>query len=233
MKFSVIIPSFGQAKYLRNTITSALSQTCPAGEFEVIVVDDGSTDGSLEIAKEYEPRIKVIKQINKGLAAARNAGIMNAQGEYCFFLDADDMLLPNALSKIAENISHVFDVIVPSIRCVNEETGQTQDTILMQNPTFDDFKEGNRLAYCAAIKRSVLLEVGGYSSRYDVLGGWEDLALWYDLMGRNKRIYTIQEPLVVYTVKKQSMWLEARNNSAALWTQIVKDFPQTQPHVKP
>lgn len=232
MRFSVVIPSFGQAKYLRNAITSAISQNYP-GKYEIIVVDDGSTDGSLEIAHDYVPRIRVIRQINKGLAAARNAGIMNAVGEYVFFLDADDMMLPECLSMINKEINlFAPDVVAPSIRCFDEKTVSIQDTILMQNPTLKDFKEGNRLAYCSAIKRSTLLEVGGYSTRYDTLGGWEDLALWYDLLTRDKRIRTIPTPLVMYRLKENSMWKEAEKNKVALWAQLVKDFPNVKDHVK-
>lgn len=237
MKITVCIPSYGQAQYLEQAIQSALSQTYLP--HEVIIVDDGSTDGSLEIARRYQPRVKVISQVNKGLASARNAGIMNATGEYVFFLDADDIMLPHCLSEIYRKgeslgqlgIYYPYDVIAPSIRCFNEK-GVLQDTLLMENPTFDDFKEGNRLAYCAAIKRSVLLEVGGYSPKYDTLGGWEDLTLWYDLMKRGKKIVTIQEPLVMYRVKEKSMWKDAEKNKDALWAQIVKDFPEAKDHVK-
>lgn len=230
MMFSIVIPSYGQAKYLRDSIQSALSQTYT--DFEVIVVDDGSMDGSLEIAKEFEPQIKIIQQVNKGLASARNTGIMNAQGEYVFFLDADDKMLPSALNVIRFGIwGSEADVVAPSIRCVNED-GNTQDTILLDSVELADFKDGNRLAYCCAIKRSVLLEVGGYSPKMDTLGGWEDLHLWYDLMSRGKTFKTIQEPLVVYRVKEKSMWKDAENNKPALWNQIIKDFPNVQDHAK-
>lgn len=230
MTISVVIPSYGQVKYLEGAIRSVLSQTLTP--HEVIVVDDGSTDGSLDVAKKYTPRIKVIRQINKGLAAARNAGIMNATGEYVFFLDADDEMLPDCLMSIWTPPNKRPDVIAPSIRCYNEQTGEVQDTILTENPIFDDFKLGNRLAYCAAISRNVLLEVGGYSPRYDALGGWEDLAMWYDLMRRGKTIRTIQTPLVMYRIKEQSMWKDAEKNKVALWAQIVKDFPEAKDHAK-
>lgn len=227
MKISVVIPSYGQAEYLEEAIQSVLSQTSEA--HEVIVVDDGSTDGSLEIAKRYEPRVKVISQINKGLASARNTGIMNATGDYIFFLDADDKMLPNCLKVIHIYSYEQYDVIAPSIHCFGKAE---QDVILMQNPTFDDFKEGNRLAYCQAIKREVLLEVGGYSPRMDMLGGWEDLHLTYDLMRRGKKIVTTKEPLVAYRTKDDSMWTKAEKNKGALWAQLIKDFPEVKDHAK-
>lgn len=234
MKFSIIIPSYGQVKYLRDAIESALSQTIDPNSYEVIVVDDGSTDGSLEIAKEYEPRIFVIEQTNKGLASARNAGIMNANGNFIVPLDADDKLMPDALWEIDNYLDENPDTAVVglSLRCRNEDTGETQDTILLENPAFPDFKDGNRLAYCAAIRKSTLLSVGGYSPKMDTLGGWEDLHMWYTLLNRGYTLHTIQKPLLLYRVKKQSMSKEAEKNKVALWAQIVKDFPEVQVHVK-
>lgn len=231
MTISVVIPSYGQAQYLEQCIQSVLSQTHPADE--VIVVDDGSTDGSLEIARKYEPRVKVVAQVNKGLASARNAGIMNATGDYIFFLDADDLMLPNCLMYVfllLWQYDEYPDVIAPSIRCFTED-GKTQDTILTPNPTFYDFKEGNRLAYCAAIKRSALLEIGGYSPKMDVLGGYEDLALWLGVLSRGKKIVTIKEPLVMYRVKSNSMYKEASKpeKHARLMEQIIKDYPTLFP----
>ena len=228
MKVTILIPSFGQKEYLAEAIDSALAQTVRC---EVIVVDDGSTDGSLAIAREYKNfGVKVIEQVNKGLASARNTGIMNATGDYILPLDADDVLMENCVERILETIEKTnADVVAPSIRCFG--LGHN-DTILMQNPTFNDFKLGNRLAYCSAIKKEALLECGGYSPRMDMLGGFEDLHLWYDLMSRGKKIVTIPEPLVMYRTKAESMWTEAEKNKGALWAQIVKDFPHTKDHAK-
>lgn len=213
---SIIIPSYNQQDYLREAIESALDQTI---ECEVIVVDDGSTDKSMDIAFEYP--VKLISQANKGLASARNTGIMNATGEYCFFLDADDKLLPNAVETIVKVINQNpdADVIAPSFKCfgVND-----QEIILMANPTLEDFKKGNRLGYCAAIKRSVLLEIGGYSSRMEE--GYEDLHLWINLLSRGKKIITIPEVLWMYRIKKQSMYTKAIQYHKKLLAQINKDF---------
>ena len=228
MRISIVIPSFGQKDFLAEAIESALAQTVRS---EIIVVDDGSTDGSLAIAKGYEIHgVKVISQVNKGLASARNTGIMNMTGDYLFPLDADDIMKPNCIERIleVEEKTHA-DVIAPSIHCFG--IGE-QPTILMENPKLEDFKTGNRLAYCSAIKKSVLLETGGYSPRMDTLGGWEDMHLWYDLMHRGKKIVTIPEPLVYYRLKENSMWKEAEKNKDKLWDQIIKDFPEVASHRK-
>lgn len=228
MRFSVIIPSYGQAEFLKEAITSALKQDFT--DYEVIVVDDGSTDGSLEIAKSFGDSIKLVAQANKGLASARNAGIMNATGEYILPLDADDLFTPDALRLIDEKIKATnADVVSLSMYAFGLGTGVVS---LMPDPKFDDFKIGNRLTYCSAIRRTALLETGGYSPKMDTLGGWEDLHLWYDLMRRGKKIVTIQEPLLMYRTKETSMWTAAEKNKKALWEQIIKDFPETKEHAK-
>lgn len=95
---SIIIPVFNAGKYLDEAIRSALDQTWPRKE--VIVIDDGSTDNSLAIAKTYENKqLKILTQKNKGASAARNLGIKEAAGEYIQFLDADDLLSKNKIES--------------------------------------------------------------------------------------------------------------------------------------
>jgi glycosyltransferase involved in cell wall biosynthesis len=95
---SVIIPVYNAAKYLRDTINSVLDQTY--NNFELILVNDGSTDDSERVIFEYiDPRIKYLKKLNGGVSTARNMGIQNANGTYIAFLDADDVWLPNNLEK--------------------------------------------------------------------------------------------------------------------------------------
>lgn len=91
---SVIIPCFNQAKFLGETLESVFAQTYP--RYEVIVVDDGSTDGTAKVAARFDP-VRTLRQRNRGLAAARNAGFRASAGRFVVFLDADDRLLPNAL----------------------------------------------------------------------------------------------------------------------------------------
>jgi len=94
VKLSVIIPIYNDEKYLRECLDSVCNQTL--GDIEVICINDGSTDGSLELLKEYsqnDSRIIIIDQENQGSAASRNNGLNIAQGEYIGFLDADDMYI--------------------------------------------------------------------------------------------------------------------------------------------
>lgn len=223
MNVSIILASYNQQEFLKEAIESAINQTVPC---EVIVIDDGSTDDSLAIAQSYEPKVKVISQVNKGLASARNTGIMNSSSYWILPLDADDILHPECVGEILFKASQEpdADVIGPSLK----EFGISDATIILkENPTLDDFRVGNHLGYFSAIKRSALLEVGGYSPRMEK--GYEDYHLWVNLLTRGKRIVTISMPLVFYRTKAKSMWTEAKKHHKELMEQIYKDFPAFLP----
>lgn len=100
---SVIIPVYNVEEYLRECVDSVLKQTYEA--FEIILVDDGSTDTSGDICDEYaekEERVLVIHQKNQGLSGARNAGFASANGKYVYFLDSDDWILPETLDELVD-----------------------------------------------------------------------------------------------------------------------------------
>ncbi len=146
-------------------------------------------------------------------------GIMSASFNYVLPLDADDKLMPNAVERLEETILKTrADVICPSFK----EFGLRDNEIVLQNPTLEDFKIGNRLGYCAAIKRSALREVGGYSPK--MAEGYEDLHLWINLMSKGYSIQTMPDILWMYRVKNQSMYTKALQYHKKLLAQINKDF---------
>jgi len=211
----IIIPLFNQQDYVADAIESAYKQA------PTLVVNDGSTDNSLMVASSFD--VQIVNQVNKGLASARNTGIMNATDEWLLFLDADDMLLDGAVEKLEQAIKDNpdVDIVAPSFK----EFGISNATVtLIPNPTLEDFKVGNRIGYCAAIRRSALLAVGGYSTRMTF--GYEDMHLWINLLTRGYKIVTIQEPLWLYRTKERSMIHEAKEHHEELMSQIRKDFPQ-------
>lgn len=217
MKITIIIPSYNQQEYLPDAIESALNQSTPV--HEIIVVDDGSTDDSLKIAKKYP--IKVISQVNKGLSSARNTGIMNATGDYILPLDADDILLPGCLKRITEVAELTKpDIVSPSFKTFGVSN---ERVILMPEPQLEDFKVANRVGYCSAIKKEALLEIGGYSPR--MVHGYEDYHLWFNLLSAGKRMVTIPEVLWLYRTKEHSMIHDAQKHHEELMAQIYKDFP--------
>lgn len=94
---SVVIPCYNAGPFLKETLESALHQTAPPAE--IIVVDDGSTDGSAEVAESFGPPVRVIRQPNSGESVARNKGIETATSDWIAFLDADDLWKPDKLEK--------------------------------------------------------------------------------------------------------------------------------------
>ena len=110
MKFSVIVPLYNKAEYIGKTLSSIFAQTC--GDYEVIVVDDGSKDGSYDVASaaaQGHAQCRIVRQANAGVAAARNRGVELAQGEYVCFLDADDWWEPTFLEEIERLITSYPD----------------------------------------------------------------------------------------------------------------------------
>jgi glycosyltransferase involved in cell wall biosynthesis len=222
---SIIVPCFNQGEYLEDCLESAYSQTVQA--HEIIVINDGSTDNSQEVAERYmfrefpmvESPVRVVTQVNKGLASARNTGIMNATGNYILPLDADDMMLPNTIERITQEIIQTnADIIAPSF----QEFGKSDRQVILGGFNMDDLKTANRLGYFSAIRRSALLECGGYSPK--MTWGFEDWHIWFDLFRRGKTIAIVQEILMKYRVKDHSMITVANAHSQELYAQIQKDF---------
>lgn len=112
-KLSVIITVYQAEKYLSNCIDSIINQTY--SNFEIIAINDGSTDDSLNILKRYalkDSRIKIISQENKGLVASRRVGVTAAESDFAFFVDADDTIPSNALEVLVNNYNKNDDIIV-------------------------------------------------------------------------------------------------------------------------
>jgi glycosyltransferase involved in cell wall biosynthesis len=100
MMFSIVIPLYNKARFIKRSLDSIFQQT--VGDYEIIVVDDGSTDGSPDLVKEYDDgRIKLIRQKNSGVSAARNRGIEESIGNWIAFLDADDAWKPHYLHTVS------------------------------------------------------------------------------------------------------------------------------------
>lgn len=133
---TVIIPVYNGEKYLAEAIDSVLDQQCPV---ECIVVDDGSTDRTAEVAKAYGNRIRYIRQENQERSAARNNGIAHARAKYLGFLDADDLLLPG---KLAEQVAFLeahpeFDVVYSKVGYFREGADGERYSVKRPAPSGD------------------------------------------------------------------------------------------------
>ncbi|AJR02387.1 glycosyltransferase family 2 protein [Siansivirga zeaxanthinifaciens] len=121
--FSVIIPLYNKEKYIKHTLNSVLNQTFE--DFEIIIINDGSTDGSLKIVQEFkDARIKIINQKNKGLCYSRNTGIKNALSNFIALLDADDLWMKDYLEtnfKLIQAQKKDF-VFATNVKLLNSKT---------------------------------------------------------------------------------------------------------------
>lgn len=129
MKVSVIMPVFNTAKYLEKSLSSLINQTLK--DIEIICVDDGSSDNSLEVLKNFaqkDSRIKVFSQKNQGQSVARNAGIRVAKGDYIGFLDSDDWADEKMFEKLYNNaVEYGSDIAMCSINLYDDVTGEMTD----------------------------------------------------------------------------------------------------------
>ena len=170
--FSVVIPVHNRAGLIKTTLQSVFAQTDT--NYEIICVDDGSTDDSLEVLKSYGDRIAVVEQANAGPGAARNNGIHHATGEYVAFLDSDDLWFPWTLGTYREAIEKLGK---PAVLCSqmfyledDEHHLRIQEGIHDFN-YFDDYlsaaAEGIYVSSgVTAVRRDCLNEVGGFINEH-------------------------------------------------------------------
>lgn len=179
--FSIIMPVYNHAAYLEQAVRSVLDQTC--GDWELIIVDDGSTDGSGELADrlaDTDGRIRVIHQANAGPSAARNAALAVARGPWLTYLDSDDLLLSDALDNYRRFIQDHPDVrFIHGFRHrLNEDgsvtplAGEFQDR---PTGTAELFGRMYLSHLCVCYRRELIERAGPYDVR---LRGCEDYELY-------------------------------------------------------
>jgi len=179
--FSVVIPTYNRAPYIRDTLESVRAQQYQ--DYEVIVVDDGSTDGTLELLRSY-PWVKLLRQQNQGPGAARNLGVSQASGEYIAFLDSDDVWFPWTLATFAETIAKYGnpDLIAAKLKPFRQETELER---ISQGPlqvdVFKDYYQASHKGYfvgaCIMVVRRHAFEAAGGFTKERIYAEDCDLAL--------------------------------------------------------
>jgi glycosyltransferase involved in cell wall biosynthesis len=218
---SVIIPLYNKAAEIERTLRSVLEQSLQP--LEIIVVDDGSTDGSAAIVERVGgERVRLIRQQNRGVSAARNKGIELSRGEYVAFLDGDDRWQPDYLKCLTDFIARYPDCGAYGVAfyvdsgegLVLADTPQTEGEV-------DFFAESMQryvlIPSAATLRRDVLLDVGGFPNGMRM---GEDQFLWTKV-ARSAKVAFLPTPLVVYS-------RAASNRSAATYRpeQTIYSFEQ-------
>lgn len=248
---SIIIPVYNAEKYLRQCIESIMKQnTAP---MEVIILDDGSTDSSLKICREYatiDERITVIEKQNSGVSDTRNQGIRRAKGEYILFVDADDYLVPDALEKISSALeSHSApDLLVWGFSSIGERQ-VFNDTDLLKNHQ-EDFTSHELLQHLLCIDpqqrfrglvwrcafRTALLRDNGITFCTDLKMA-EDYKFMADAILKASRISVLPEELYVYRVNNDSVTARFKANvhGDMLWVnrRLEEDLCCKYPDLRP
>ena len=222
-KISVIVPVYNVETYLRQCLDSIINQTLT--DIEIICINDGSTDTSPDILKEYESRdsrIRIISQENKGLSSARNRGLEVAVGEYIYFIDSDDYLDVNALDELY-SLSKDKDLDLILFKLANFDDEGNVDynysnmPFLLDIPkdvfTYRDFKDDlfrvDVTAYTKFFKRELVSDM-----RFPEGLIFEDSAVYLDYIINAKRICFLDKCLYYRRIRDDSIISKASKNHA-------------------
>lgn len=207
-KVSVIIPCYNQGKYIKECLDSVMNQTFQ--DFEVIVINDGSTEDTDVFTTLNYPKTKIIHQENKGLVSARNTGISVATGEYILPLDADDKIKPIFLEKAVAILDNN-----PNIGIVGGKTeffGIKDGVWDLEPYHFPDILKRNYLVCSCMFRRSDWEKVGGYNP--NMIYGLEDWDFWLSLIEMGKKVHQFEDVFLCYRQHQTSMITELKKARA-------------------
>lgn len=224
---SILVPCYNAAPYLAATLDSALSQTHP--EVEVILVDDGSSDGSLAIARGYEPRIRVLAGPQRGASEARNAATRESRGEFLQYLDADDLLLPGAVaSRVRALADSGGDVACGDWRRIFARAGGSWEPGPIETADFRRFDADPDLAVFkgfwappAALlyRRSIVDRIGGWNPALPVI---QDARFLFDAAFRGGRFVHVPGDEAHY--RQHSANSLSSRSKARFWEDVLRNI---------
>lgn len=197
--FSVIIPVFNREDLIRKTLDSVFNQSF--NNYEIIVIDDGSTDNTYKILELYGDKLTVLTQQNQGPGKARNIGIENSQGKYIAFLDSDDLWFPWTLevyNQVIQNTNYPAFLSGISILFNNEDDIKNVEKQNTKYRYYNDFYSSSKeinsfLTSSVVIHRDILQKVNGFTIQWI---NSEDNDLWLRL-GIEKGFVFIDSPSVL------------------------------------
>lgn len=220
---SIVIPCYNQGHFLEDALLSVFAQTDPS--WEIIVVDDGSDDPDTVAVLDALsfPRTTLIRQDNRGLPGARNAGMHRARGRFLVPLDADDELAPTFLERLGDELERHPEAAYA--QCWSELFGD-QSAIWVNRP-FNPYQMllSNSVVGCVLLRREAWAAVGGYSE--DMTEGNEDWDLWLKLLSAGWDQVEVHEPLFRYRKHGVSMSVETE----ARFEQARRRMPARHPEL--
>jgi glycosyltransferase involved in cell wall biosynthesis len=211
MKISAVIPAYNCEAHIARAIDSVLNQTHPADE--IIIVDDGSSDDTVQAVRSYGDKVTLIQQENAGASAARNTGIEAATGNWIAFLDADDEWLPDMLQRQTDILTQhphlVWTTGNYKICFCQRGYGLTKtepeklQTLLRDQAHFNDYFDAfshkvRGWTCCMVIRKDILQEVGLFCT---ALPKANDVDMWFRIAYHYPKIGFVAEPLAIYHVE--------------------------------
>ena len=221
---SVLVTLFNYRQYVARCLESVLAATPPSGGLEIVVVDDGSSDGGADVveslmATSSVPMLLARKTLNSGLADARNVGMTLARGRQVFVLDADNWIYPPCLAVLQQALEE-GDVAAAygHIARIEEETGDGIDLVSSLDWSPRRLIEGPYIDAMALLDRQAVLGVGGYSTELIEHGwfGWEDYDLWLKLAQAGRSCRLVPRILAGYRDHGASMLRRTNRSSERL-----------------
>lgn len=231
---SVVVPTHNRAAYLPLALRSALAQT--ATNVEIVVVDDGSTDDTQRVLREFEPRVRVVRQDNRGVAHARNRGVNEARAPLVAFLDSDDLWMPRTLESLVRALERhpeagVATMNAEEIDAAGQRLGRR---IGKRTPGCWFTTEGLLLrdhgsVLTPIVRRAPLLECGGFD---ESLSSAEDYDMWLRLSLRT-RILHVPETLLLRRVHDESLSTDGHSISVNTLRSLEKVRRLAPPDAQP
>lgn len=191
---SVIMPCYNQAQYIEEAIESVINQSYR--NWELIIIDDGSTDNSFEIAEKYasgDQRIKCLSQPNGGPSKARNNGVKKSVGKYLMFFDSDDKLAPQYFDKGIDYMSSHPNCAVFYSRL--KRFGKKNDELTIRFTSYQDHLCSSSLFPTCIIHRTDFERIGGFDEQ---MKGYEDWEMFIRLLYHNDNVYQYPEIMFFY-----------------------------------
>ena len=219
MLVSVVIPCFNQGHFLSEAIESVLGQTYPQDKIEIVVVDDGSTDNTVEIAMKYP--VSLISQNNQGLPMARNNGISKSNGNFILPLDADDTIHPTFLELTSESMNQYPNVGV--VYTHRQHFGNVISIKYAEHFDTEKLKKKSFLNYCSLFRKDVWVACGGYNPHMTL--GYEDWDFWLSVAETDWEFFLIEEVLFNYRKHAPSLSDIAKANHDSLYEILKQRHP--------
>lgn len=197
MRFSIIIPNYNKEEYLKKCLDSVFNQTIDPSKYEVLFIDDGSTDNSLEIVKNYN--VKLFYTNRKMAGGARNKGIDNANGEYLLFLDSDDFLYSNdVLEKLDKHITGEDLVNLCFMREYQDGVKMIDDFALSLPEKIE--KSTLLACYTRCFKKEFLTNIRFIEECY-----YEDVDFMLEVLCNVRSMSDFKEPFIFYRYVSESI----------------------------